>query len=525
MSTLGDQASGVSSRSERTRRVFLQNVLISAASIASGVGCSARSSTVAVPTTAAVTARNEIAYLDLHEAAALIRQKEVSPVQLTQACLARIDALNPVLNAFITVTAESALAQARQAEAEVQRGMWRGPLHGIPIALKDLIDTAGVRTTGASALFKDRLPREDAVVVRRLRESGAVLLGKLNMHEVAFGPTTRATSFFGPVANPWAVERISGGSSGGSGAAVAAGLCFAALGSDTGGSIRQPAAFCGVVGLMPSYGRVSARGAIPLSWSADYLGPMTRSVLDAALMLQAIAGYDPDEVTSYDMPVPDYVGALRNSRRLRLRIGVARAFFYDAINPQVKDAVDRAVSVFMKLGAEIHEVAVPVSSDRTVILAEAFAYHATSIATNPELYLPETLSKLRLGAPVDMPTYMKARLGLDQLRRTAPKIFSGVDILLTPTTPVPPPKLSELPSTFDEIMANDAVLWRNTRPFNLLAFPTISIPCGFTDTGMPIGLQLSGSPWQEAQLLQCAHAYQQVTNWHARRPTIKSRRP
>ena len=259
---------------------------------------------------AAVAAADDLANLELHEAADLVRLKKVSPVQLAQACLARIDALNPRLNAFITVTAESALAQARQAEAELQRGMWRGPLHGIPIALKDLIDTAGVRTTAGSALFKDRVPREDAVVVRRLRESGAVFLGKLNMYEVAFGPTTKATSFFGRVSNPWAIEHISGGSSSGSGAAVAAGLCFAALGSDTGGSIRQPAAFCGVVGLMPSYGRVSTRGTMPLSRSADYLGPMTRSVVDAALVLRAIAGYDPGEVTSYDMPVQDYAAAL-----------------------------------------------------------------------------------------------------------------------------------------------------------------------------------------------------------------------
>jgi aspartyl-tRNA(Asn)/glutamyl-tRNA(Gln) amidotransferase subunit A len=497
---------------------------VGAASFAGGIGCSARPNSTAV-SNAVVAAPDDIAYLDLHEAARLVRQKKVSPVQLAQACLTRIDALNPVLNAFITVTAESALAQARQAEAEVQRGRWRGPLHGIPIALKDLIETAGVRTTAASALFKDHVPREDAVVVRRLREAGAILLGKLNMHEVAFGPTTRATSFFGPVRNPWATERISGGSSGGSGAAVAAGLCFAALGSDTGGSIRQPAAFCGVVGLMPSYGRVSTRGAIPLSWSADYLGPMTRSVVDAALMLQAIAGYDANEVTSYDMPIQDYAGALRHSRSFRTRIGVARTFFYEAVDPEIKHAIDRAVSVFVKLGAEIHEVAVPVSSDRTVIQAEAFAYHSTRIATNPELYLPETLLKLRLGATIDMAAYMKARLSLDQLRRTAPKIFSDIDVLLTPTTPVPPPEVSDLPSTFDEIMANDAVMWRNTRPFNLLAFPTISIPCGFTDAGMPIGLQLSGPPWQEVQLLQCAHAYEQVTNWHSRRPTITAGRP
>jgi aspartyl-tRNA(Asn)/glutamyl-tRNA(Gln) amidotransferase subunit A len=505
---------------ECSRRAFLEKALMGAASMAGGIGCAARPIDMAMSNAATVAAADDLADLDLHEAATLVRQRKVSPVQLVQACLARIEALNPLINAFITVTAESALAQARQAEAEVHRGMWKGPLHGIPIALKDMIDTAGVRTTGASALFKDRIPREDAFVVQRLREGGAVLLGKLNMHELAFGPTTRATSFFGPVHNPWAPERVSGGSSGGSGAAVAAGLCFAALGSDTGGSIRQPAAFCGVVGLMPSYGRVSTRGTVPLSWSADHIGPMTRSVVDAALMLQAIAGYDPDEVTSYDMPVQDYSAGLRQSRTSRMRIGVARNPFFESLDAEINQAVDRAVSTFVKLGAEIHEVAVPMSSGRTVIQAEAFAYHSAHIATSPELYLPETLSKLRLGATIDIETYSKARLTLDQLRRTAPNIFRQIDVLLTPTTPVPPPKTSELPTTFDEIMANDAVMWRNTRPFNLLAFPTISIPCGFTKLGMPIGLQLSGAPWQELQLLKAAHAYQRATNWHTRRPTI-----
>ena len=487
-----------------SRRVFLEKAFTGAVML----------------TSAAVTAADDLLNLTLHEAAILVRQRKVSPVQLTQACLARMEALNPSLNAFITVTAESALAQARQAEAEVQRGNWRGPLHGIPVALKDLIDTAGVRTTAGSALFKDRIPREDAGVVHRLRESGAVFLGKLNMYEVAFGPTTKATSFFGRVSNPWAMEHISGGSSSGSGAAVAAGLCFAALGSDTGGSIRQPAAFCGVVGLMPSYGRVSIRGAIPLSRSADYLGPMTRSVVDAALMLRAIAGYDSGEVTSHDMPVQDYAAALERPRTVRMRIGLARNYFFEGLDPQIRQIVDRAVSAFTKLGAEIHEVALPVNSDRTVIQAEAYAYHAANIAATPELYLPETLSKLRLGANIGIETYSRAKLSLDHLRRTAPNIFRNLDAVLTPTTPVPPPKVSELPSTFDEIMANDAVLWRNTRPFNLLAFPTISIPCGFTDSGMPVGLQLSAAPWQELQLLKIAHAYEQITNWNTRRPTI-----
>lgn len=335
-----------------SRRGFLEKALIGATSLVPAMSYSAHPSGIGMVKLSA----DDLANLDLHAASMLVRQKKVSPVELARACLARIEALNPILNAFITVTADSALPQARQAEAELQRGIWRGPLHGIPIALKDLIDTAGVRTTAGSALFKERVPHEDAVVVQRLRAGGAVLLGKLNMHEMAFGPTTRRTSFFGPVRNPWATERISGGSSGGSGAAVAAGLCFAALGSDTGGSIRQPAAFCGVVGLMPSYGRVSTRGTLPLSWSADHLGPMTRGVIDSALMLQAIAGYDAHEVTSFDMPVPDYADGLRRSRTSRIRIGLPRKYFYEALDPEIKQGVDQAVSTFVKLGAEIHEV-------------------------------------------------------------------------------------------------------------------------------------------------------------------------
>ena len=502
-----------------SRRGFLEKTLIGVAGVATTRGTDWPIS-AAMLNAASHTETAELADLTIHEAAGLVRQKKVSPLQLTQACLTRIEALDSRLNSFITVTADSALAEARQAESELRRGIWKGPLHGIPVALKDLIDTAGVRTTAASALFKDRIPREDAVVVQRLRDSGAVFLGKLNMYEVAFGPTSKATSFYGRVSNPWATDRISGGSSSGGGAAVAAGLCFAAIGSDTGGSIRQPAAFCGVVGLMPSYGRVSARGTIPLSRSADYLGPMTRSVVDAALVLRAIAGHDPRDVTSYDMPVQDYAAAL-SRRTPRMRIGVAREYFFEDLDPQVRLIMDRAVSVFVKLDAEIRDVTLPISGGRTVIQAEAYAYHATSMATTPELYLPETLSKLRLGEHIDMAAYIEAKLNLEQVRRAAaPSVFRDVDAVLTPTTPVPSPRATELPSAFDQIMASDAVLWRNTRPFNLLAFPTVSIPCGFTDVGLPVGLQLSGAPWQESQLLKIAHAYEQATNWNRRRPPI-----
>jgi aspartyl-tRNA(Asn)/glutamyl-tRNA(Gln) amidotransferase subunit A len=464
----------------------------------------------------AAATSSDLTNLNLHEVASMVKEKKISPVEITRACLARIEQLNPSLNAFITVTAESALADAHQAESEVQRGEWRGPLHGIPIALKDLIDTAGVRTTAASALFKDRIPEEDATVVRLLRNAGAVLLGKLNMHEFAYGSTS-AASYFGRVSNPWNHEYITGGSSGGSAAAVAAGLCYGALGSDTGGSIREPAAYCGIVGLKPTYGRVSTRGVIPLSWSADHIGPMTRSVEDAAIMLQAIAGYDANEVTSYDATVEDYVSNMKLGSQ-SLRIGIPRNLFYDHLDPEIQAATEGALASLEKLGTEVREIKMELNADRAVVRAEAYAWHSENVAKHPELYLPETLGKLRLGASIDATTYIRARHQVEQLRREIPKLFASVDVLVTPTTPVPPPKASVLPTKFEEILAEDTLLLRNTRPFNLSGLPTISVPCGFTKTGLPIGLQLSGAPWREALVLRLAHAYQQATSWHRQHP-------
>src|SRR5271154_1078020 len=323
------------------------------------------------------------------ELAPRLRRKEVSPVELTRACLDRIEKLNPALNAFITVTAESALAEARTAEVEISRGEWRGPLHGIPVALKDLIDTAGTRTTAASGLFEHRVPTEDAEVVRRLRRAGAVILGKNNLHEFAYGGSS-LVSFFGDVHNPWNTGHIAGGSSGGSAAAVAAGLCYAAIGTDTAGSIREPAALCGCVGIKPTYGRVSARGVIPLSWSLDHVGPLAATVGDAVVVLQAIAGYDALDVGSADVPVPDYVSGLRDGAK-SLRVGIPRAYFLDELHDEVREAVEQALAVIGTLVADVRDVQIEVSSDRTVQAAESFAYHAENVAKTPELYQPETL--------------------------------------------------------------------------------------------------------------------------------------
>ena len=320
------------------------------------------------------------------ELAEQIRQRSVSPVELATQCLARIERVNPALNAFITVTADQALAQARQAEAEIRGGAWRGPLHGIPLGLKDLIDTAGVRTTAASALFKERIPTEDAEVVRRLQNAGAVFLGKQNLHEFAYGASS-VVSYFGEVRNPWDTAHIAGGSSSGSAAAVAAGLGYAAIGTDTAGSIREPAAICGVVGLKPTYGRVSARGVIPLSWSLDHVGPITRTVADAAVMLQTIAGYDARDTGSADMPVADYVATLSNDPK-PLRIGVPRAHFYDDLHPEIAAAISQALTVLATFSAEVRDIEPPVPTDRTVQSAESYAYHAEFVRS-PELYQPK----------------------------------------------------------------------------------------------------------------------------------------
>src|SRR5258708_5296887 len=395
---------------------------------------------------------SDLTKLSLSAASDLVRRKRVSPVELTQACLARIEKLNPKLNAFITITADSALAQAREAEADIQHGHWRGELHGIPIALKDLVDTAGVRTTAASALFKDRIPTQDAEIVRRLKASGAVLLGKLNMHEFAYGGSS-VISFFGPVHNPWALDTETGGSSGGSAAAVAAGMCYAAIGSDTGGSIREPAAFCGIVGLKPTYGRVSTRGVIPLSWSLDHVGPMARTVRDAALMLEAIAGYDGPDVTCVDWPTEEYAeyaqyaNALgsKTDFRIGVRIGVARQPCFADLDPDIELAINEAIEVIRRMShmsSQVIEVDLP-SVPTAVQAPEVYAVHKSYYANSPELYRPWMRERLAQAATADTVAYVTDRFALERVRRTVNDVFAEVDLLITPTTPVPPITIEE----------------------------------------------------------------------------------
>jgi aspartyl-tRNA(Asn)/glutamyl-tRNA(Gln) amidotransferase subunit A len=451
--------------------------------------------------------------------ATMLRNKSISPVDLTKECLARIENLNPALNAFITVTADAALSQAREAEAEIQRGNWRGPLHGVPIGIKDLIDTAGIRTTAASALFRDRVPTEDAEIVRRVKNAGAVLLGKQNLHEFAYGGSSMV-SYFGEVHNPWDPAYIAGGSSGGSAAAVAAGLGYAALGTDTAGSIREPAALCGVVGLKPTYGRVSVRGVIPLSVSLDHVGPITRTVADAAVILQAIAGFDAKDSRSADAPVPDCLSGMRE-KTLR-RIGVPRTFFFDDLDSEVDSALKQALSVLALMRLDIRDIELPVLTDRKLQSAESYAYHAEFVARSPELYQPETLRRIRTGANISQESISERRRELEQVRREIGEIFEKVDLLVTATTPIPAPSVTELKEYPERLRTRELLLLRNTRPANVWGLPAISIPCGFTQTGLPIGLQIIGPRWGEVKVLQLADAYEQATAWHKSVPKIAS---
>lgn len=441
----------------------------------------------------------------LSEASALLRAKKVSAVELTQACLARVERFDKALNSFITLTAERALLEARKAEAEIGQGKWRGPLHGIPIALKDLVDTAGVRTTAGSALFADRIPERDAEVVRLLREAGAIFLGKLNMHELAYGAST-VISASGPVCNPWATNLIAGGSSAGSAAAVAAGLCYGAVGSDTGGSIREPASYCGIVGLKPTYGGVSTAGVVPLAWSLDHLGPMTRTVGDAALMLEGMNGR---ELATPKAP------AIRG-----LRLGLPRPYFYEELDPEVKSAVDAAIAVLTGLGASPKDVEIETGNDAAlpVLRAEAYAFHKDHVARTPERYHPETLKRLKGGADLLAADYIVARRRVEELRQGTPALFAGVDLLVTPTSPVLPMPIADLLADLESLRPREIKMLRNVRPFNALGLPSLSMPCGFTSRGLPIGIQITGPAGAEAGVLELAQAYEAATDWHTREP-------
>ncbi|MBY0505414.1 MAG: amidase [Bryobacteraceae bacterium] len=463
-------------------------------------------------------ASGDLTQLTLLAAAEALRTKQTTSVELTKACLDRIALYDRGLNSFITVTPEVAMEAARKADQERAAGRARGPLHGVPIALKDNIDTQGIRTTAASALFADRVPAEDAEVWRRLQAAGAVLLGKLNLHEFAAGGTT-AVTFFGPVRNPYAAERNCGGSSGGSAVAIAADFAYGTLGTDTGGSIRTPASFCGVVGFKPTHGRASIRGIIPLVWSLDHVGPLTKTVADAAVLLQAIAGYDELDIDCVDRPVLDYTKAI-GAPVQSFRLGVPRASFYDKLDPEVAAAVDTALGVLSKLTAGAKNCVLPaVSYGPSAGGAETATYHLPYYPKSQGSYMPSTRKSMGRSASMPATTYVESMRAVRLLRRQVVKVFDTVDLVITPTTKSKPYLISEAIQRVETDKPMPPAL-ANTSQFNIFGLPTISIPCGkFTD-GIPIGLQITGAPWAEEKVLALAHAYEQATDWHKRRPSL-----
>ena len=493
----------------QTRRTF----------IAAGFGA------VAFADSGARAVSQDLSSLTLKRAAELLRARGVSAVELTRACLNRIEKLNPLVNAFITVTGDSALESARQMDSEARRGKWRGSLHGIPIALKDNIDTAGVRTTGASELFKNRIPAEDAEVTRKLKEAGAILLGKLNMHEFAYGATS-AVTYFGAVHNPWALDRISGGSSGGSAAAIISDLCFGTLGTDTGGSIRIPSSDCGTVGLMPTYGRVSNRGVIPMAWTLDHVGPITKTVEDAALMLGIIAGYDPADPTTVDVPVPDYRRAFKMPTS-KLRVGLPRKPFFEGLDPEFAKAIEAAIEEIKMLVATVADVDLPPAvAAPTIWGPETYAWHAKWLTESPEKYQAATRTQMINANNVKPDVYAEARRRVDVARREITKVFAKVDLLITPTLKVPPTTIAASlnPAAPPNPPARGAAGPGNTGnpwAFDVYGIPAITLPCGFTSAGLPIGLQISAAPFAETTILALAYAYEQRTEWHKRRPKLE----
>jgi aspartyl-tRNA(Asn)/glutamyl-tRNA(Gln) amidotransferase subunit A len=462
----------------------------------------------------------ELCYLTIRQAGALLKSRKLSPVELTRAFLSRIEHLDKTLNAYITVLSDRALAAARTAEAEILRGEYRSPLHGIPIALKDLYDTQGIRTTASSRVMANRIPAADATATARLAAAGSILLGKLAMHEFALGGPD-PTCGFPPARNPWNLDHIPGGSSSGSGAAVAAGLCMGSLGSCTGGSIRGPASHCSIVGLKPTYGRVSRYGVVPLSWTLDHCGPMTWTVEDTALMLQAIAGYDPKDPTSSRAPVADYAASLIEDVK-GMTIGVPRHFFFaddPTIDRDILAVVDTALKTLQELGARVVEVTIPSLkyagvAQPVIMLSEAFAYHARKLRSKPEEFGDMVRARFRMGGLFTSGEYVQAQRLRNVIKREFATALRQVDLIASPT-------MSNPPAAFQAVdVMTTARQPSFTGPYNLTGMPAISVPCGFTPKGLPVGLQLAGKPFDEPTVLRAAYAYQQHVRLFEQRPPV-----
>jgi aspartyl-tRNA(Asn)/glutamyl-tRNA(Gln) amidotransferase subunit A len=463
----------------------------------------------------------DLTTLTLSQASARIRSRSISPSQLVTACLTRIETYNPKLNAFISVLRQQALAEAQQLDAEQKAGKFRSELHGIPIALKDNIDTSGIRTTAGSAVFDDRVPKSDAEVARRLKAAGAITIGKANLHEFAMGGTS-ATSYFGPIRNPWALERTTGGSSGGSAAAVSCDLCFGALGTDTGGSIRTPSSYCGVVGLKPTYGLVPTRGIVPLTLSLDHCGPITRSVEDSALLLKYLAGYDKLDITSVEHAKEDYLAGMHQPIA-GFRLGIPRAPFFDWCDPDISAAVEQAIRILSDLTKGAKDVTLPPVSD-IHLNGETYAYHEEFFTKEPNRYMLPTRRALQNVSNAKLGEYVRSLWKLEELRRTIDESFSDFDLVVLPTRRHTPRTIDAALKREENDKPRNPEL-ENTQAFDYYGIPAITVPCGFTAGKLPIGLMIAGPRFSESKVLALAHAYQQATDWHKQQPPISPTTP
>jgi aspartyl-tRNA(Asn)/glutamyl-tRNA(Gln) amidotransferase subunit A len=460
-------------------------------------------------------------FLSIEEAGRLLRKKEISPVELVDAALARIERGNPGLNAFLTIVADEARRQARAAERTIRSGNASGPLHGIPISLKDNFWTRGIRSTAGSKILANFVPNEDSDVASRLARAGAILLGKTNMHEFAYG-ITNENPHYGPVRNPWAQERISGGSSGGSAVAVATGMGFASMGTDTGGSIRIPASLCGIVGLKPTYGLVSVAGVVPLAETLDHAGPLGRTVTDVCIMLQAVTVKYPKGA-----PAPECRKLRKNIPR-RFRLGWPKEYFFDRVDAEVRRAIEAAGKTLESLGARIEEVSLPhladsVEPSTNIAMAEATRCHEAQgfFPARAAEYGEDVRKRLEMGREVRAVDYLNAFAVKREIEKEFRAAFARVDAIIAPALPIAAPRIGE-----NELMIEGeketvrSALVRLNRPANLTGDPAISIPCGFTRAGLPIGLQLIGAHWSEARLLAIALAYEDATEWHKQHPKL-----
>lgn len=461
--------------------------------------------------------------LGIAELASKLKGLEVSPVDAVEDCLSRIEEMNPKLNAFVTVTANEARCAAEKAEDEIKAGRYRGPLHGIPLAIKDIVDTAGVRTTYGSAIFRNNVPASDAVVVSRLKEAGAIVLGKTNTHEFALGVTTNNVHY-GATRNPWALDRIPGGSSGGSAAAVASLMCYGAVGTDTGGSIRIPSAFCGLTGLKPTYGRVSTTGVFPLAPGMDHVGPIARSVMDAAIMFQAMAGFDSTDPKSVNSPVPDFTQDFVQSVS-GVKIAISPDLIPEAMDPEVESAYKAAISKIQDLGGEIVETRVKTSGliervSTTLLLAEAAVQHEELLRKHYDMYGANVIDRFGAGQKITTSEYIRALRDNDRIRRETELIFEDANFLLTPSVQILPPKIGE-----DKVMIGKSMLdiipccVRFTRLANITGIPAIVLPYGYAHNGLPLSIQLMAPRLHEKELLGFACALEKAT------PELRVRKP